>query len=192
MIAYLKGKVIHKSSYLIVEVNQIGYQVFTPTNVLAKAKQGEEITLFTHQHVREDALELYGFLLFDNLQFFKQLISISGIGPKTALGVLAQFAVKDIKNSIVHQDSSLLIKVPGIGKRTAERLILELKDKLDILPGATYQSPSPVDEEAADALVSLGYSKREAIKALVNLEADLSVEQKIKQALKNLGKAKVK
>lgn len=192
MLAYLKGKIKHKSEYLIIEVNNLGYKVFVPTNILAKAKVDQDIELFAHQHVKEDTLELYGFAEYHIMRFFEELISISGVGPKTGLAVLAQFKIEEIKKSIANNDTSLLTKVSGIGKKTAERLILELKNKIDILPDKNYQAAQEVDEDAADALVSLGYTKQEALKALTNLDKKLSIEDKIKQALKNLGKSKVR
>ncbi len=189
MIAYINGTIKHKAEYLIIEVNNLGYKVLVPENILLKSEVGETLELFTHQHVKEDSLDLFGFKEYDTLRFFEQLISVSGIGPKTGLAVLAQFKIEDIKKSIANNDPSLLTKVTGIGKKTAERLVLELKGKVDVLAGGDYQSQA-VDEDAVDALVSLGLSKQEAAKALTGLDQDLSVEDKIKQALKNIGKVK--
>lgn len=192
MLAYLKGKIKHKSEYIILEVNNLGYKIYVPTNILAKAKVGQELEVFTHQYVKEDALELFGFAEYPTMRFFEELISVSGIGPKTGLAVLAQFKIDEVKKSIINDDPSLLTRVSGIGKKTAERLILELKGKVDVLPDKNYQSTQTVDEDAADALISLGYTKGEAMKALASLDQKLSVEDKIKQALKNLGKSKIK
>ncbi len=189
MIAYINGTIKHKAEYLIIEVNNLGYKVFVPENISLTVEVGDNLELFTYQHIKEDSLDLFGFKDYPTLRFFEQLISVSGIGPKTGLAVLAQFEMQEIKKSIAHNDPSLLTKVSGIGKKTAERLVLELKEKVDVLVDENYKSKA-ADEDAVDALVSLGLSKQEASKALTGLDPELSVEEKIKQALKNIGKNK--
>lgn len=185
MLAYLKGKIKLKSSYLIIDVNGVGYKVAVTINILNKYKLGEEIELFLHEHLREDADDLYGFAAIDELHFFQDLISVSGIGPKSAMNIISRFDIKDIKKSIAHGDTSLLTKVSGVGKKTAERLILELKNKVDHLDKTGhYLAKNQVDEDAIAALVSLGYHKSQAIIALAKVDKDASLEDKIRQALK--------
>jgi len=186
MIAYLKGKIKFKSSYLIVDVNNIGYKIVVAINILNKKKLNEEIELFIHEHLREDADDLYGFSTMAELNFFEQLLSVSGVGPKSALAIVSRFEIEQVKKSIVQEDTSLLTKVSGIGKKTAERIIVELKNKLEVSANISYQGKMQIDDEAIDALLSLGYNKAQAVKALQNMAADLSLEDKIRQALKNI------
>lgn len=185
MIAYLHGKIKFKSSYLIVEVNGIGYKIAVTINILNKYKIGDAVELFIHEHLREDADDLYGFISMDELNFFQDLISVSGIGPKSAMNIISRFDIKDIKKSIAHGDTSLLTKVSGVGKKTAERLILELKNKVDHLDKTGhYLAINQVDEDAIAALVSLGYHKSQVLAALSRVKPAASLEDKIRQALK--------
>ncbi len=191
MISYLKGIISYKlKNTVIVEVNNIGYGVFVSENFLNELKLGQELQLFTHQYVREEALDLYGFKTLEELDFFELLISISGIGPKSAISVLAIAKLSDIKESIVRGDSHLLTKVSGIGKKIAERVVLELKDKLFKM-GGDYNLSSErgfsVDE--IDALMALGYSVSEAREALNQVDKDIvDGGERIKEALKKLSK----
>lgn len=187
MIAYIKGKIIYKLNYLIIETGGIGYKVNVPIAVLEKNKEGEEIALFIHHHVKEDAEDLYGFEKIAELHFFDDLISVSGVGPKSGMNIISHYKIEDIKLSIARQDTSLLTKVSGIGKKTAERLILELKNKVDVLDQkGTYNSANIVDEDAVEALVALGYNKAQALNALAKVDKKASLEDKVRQALRNI------
>lgn len=191
MISYLRGKISYKlKSKIIVEINNIGYSVFVSENFFNDLKIGEEVEIFTFQYVKEDALDLYGFKTLEELEFFELLISISGIGPKSALSVLAVAKLLDIKESIVRGDSHLLTKVSGIGKKIAERVVLELKDKLfkmggdyDLSGGGSFSA------DEIDALMALGYSLSEAREALNQVDKDVvDSGQRIREALKKLSK----
>jgi holliday junction DNA helicase RuvA len=191
MISFLKGKIKHKlKNSLILENNNIGYMVFLKDSFLDRLKEGGGLEVFTHQYVREDSLDLYGFESLEELEFFESLISISGIGPKSALAVLAMANLNDIKESIIRADSHLLTKVSGIGKKTAERVVLELKDKLFSMAGDSGASiAEPLTSEEIDALMSLGYSVSEAREALKKVDKDITDSgERIKKALKFLSK----
>lgn len=194
MITYLKGKVKYKNNnYIVIDVHDVGYRVFVISQLLEEIEENKDVELYTSQHIGEDKVELYGFKQVSELEFFEQLIQISGIGPKSALGILSQASVDDIKRAIIHGDSSLLTKVSGIGRKTAERIILELKNKIDVSEKEEkeYLKEGGIKEEAEalDGLVSLGYSLKEARAALKQIpEKAVSVEEKVKEALKLLGK----
>jgi len=192
MISYLTGKVIVKTDRsIIVDVQGVGYEIFTVPLLLEKTKQGQEISVYTHLYVREDIMELFGFSTLEELNFFKDMIGVSGIGPKSALAVLMLASVADLKKAIVDEDASLLTKVSGIGKKTAERLILELKNKITDLDvtGASSQATGSTDSQTIDALVNLGYSVREAREAIRRVDSSITnVNDKLKATLKLLGK----
>lgn len=172
MISYLTGKILNKGvNFVVILVNGIGYKVFMEPSRCIGLENGNELELYTHQHVREDMLDLYGFKSMEELEMFELLLTISGIGPKSALGVISIASIADIKDSIARGDSSLLVKVSGIGKKTAERVVLELRDKVDHLTISTFgpgevggQSSASSDE--MDALMALGYSMQQARDAL--------------------------
>ncbi len=191
MISFLRGKVIYKlKNSFILELNNLGYSVFVSDSFLNEVKIGQELEVFTHQYVKEDIFDLYGFKNLEELEFFELLISISGIGPKSALGVLAMAKLSDIKESIVRGDSNLLTKVSGIGKKTAERVVLELKDKIFKL-GGNYDltNSGNFSGDEIDALVGLGYSWVEAREALNLVDKNIiDSGQKIKEALKKMSK----
>jgi Holliday junction DNA helicase RuvA len=190
MISYLKGKIIYKlKNNVVLEVSNVGYTIFVSDNFLNELKADQMIEIFTHQHVKEDALDLYGFKSLAELEFFKLLISVSGVGPKSALSVLAIANLDDIKESIVQGDSHLLTKVSGIGKKTAERVVLELKDKLFKMGGDYDLSKVGFVGEEIDALMALGYSMFEAREALKQVDNDiLDSTERIRQALKKMSK----
>jgi Holliday junction DNA helicase RuvA len=191
MISYLKGKISYKlKNTVIIGVNNIGYSVFVGENFLNELKLGQELQLFTHQYVREEALDLYGFKTLEELDFFELLISISGIGPKSAISVLAIAKLSDIKESIVRGDSHLLTKVSGIGKKIAERVVLELKDKLFKIGGDyNLSGGGSFSADEIDALMALGYSLSEAREALNQVDKDIvDSGQRIREALKKLSK----
>lgn len=192
MISYLKGKIINKGNgFVILEVNNIGYQVFVAPLLFADLNINQENELYIYQQVREDALNLYGFRNMEELEMFELLLSISGIGPKSALGVMSIASVADIKESIFRGDPGLLTKVSGIGRKTAERVVLELKEKIGKLVvndgGISKSSLGSSDE--IDALMALGYSLSQARDALNGIDAKIKDSgERIKQALKILGK----
>jgi Holliday junction DNA helicase RuvA len=188
MIAYLKGTIKYKDeSTIILLANNIGYKIAVVADILNNKKISDEIELFIHEHFREDADDLYGFNTIEELNFFEDLISVSGVGPKSAMNILSRYQTEDIKKSIIHGDTSLLTKVSGIGKKTADRIILELKNKISVVGGkGEYQPAMDLDDDAISALMSLGYHKSQAVQALSKIDKNLSLEDKIKQALKNI------
>ena len=190
MISLVEGKIEFKGEkYLVVNVSGVGYKIFAIPDALIKLpEKGEGVKLWTHLYVREDAPELYGFLSIAELDLFETLIHISGIGPKGALGVLAIAPVDTLKKAIASGDTSYLTRVSGIGRKTAEKIVLELKDKM-AGRGVSVDAPELKDEaDALEALISLGYSQREAREALARVPEEIkSVEKRVKEALKNLG-----
>jgi len=193
MISSLRGNIDAVSTdSLIVNVNGVGFKVSVPTSVLSELGMvGREVKLYTHLHVREDELSLYGFGSIDELKLFETLISVSGLGPKTALGMLSAMSADQVAMAIASGSVEILTTIPGIGKKTADRLILELKDKVG---GVMISSPAGrAAQENADvvtALVSLGYSVMETTRAVNSLPTGkkLSLEEKVKLALQYLGK----
>lgn len=194
MISFLNGKILNKGqSYVIIRVGDIGYKVFINPVFYADLDIGQGIEVYTHQHVREDALDLFGFKSLEELELFELLLSVSGVGPKSALGVLTIAGVEDIKESIARGDSTLLTKVSGIGRRTAERVVLELREK--ILKMEVYGKQVVrgdgimANADEIDALMALGYSMTQARDALSQVDASIKDSgERIKQALKKLGK----
>lgn len=189
MIAKIRGKLeMVRSGYAVVGVSGIGYKVFTTSFILGKIAGEEEVEFYVHTHVREDVLALYGFLTPDELEMFELLISVSGIGPKAGLGILTVADPKTIRAAVANEDSSILTKVSGVGKKTAERVILELQNKIVDLPISEKESLS-LDSDAIEALVAMGYSVSESREALKSVSKETSdVGEKIKQALKLMGK----
>lgn len=188
MIAYIEGTALRKTqTSTVVLVSGIGYEVFITASFADSITIGETVELHTYHNVREDASDLYGFEQHEQLQLFEQLISVSGVGPRTGLAMLSAYSVMEIQQAIVGQDAALLSSVSGIGKKTAERMILDLKDSLAVLPDSTSASSaggSAGNASAIDALVALGYSHAEAVTALRNVDSTLSVEEQIKAAFK--------
>ncbi len=193
MIAYLKGKLVHKDpTHAVVEVNGIGYQVGISLHTFSQIKDKEDIKLATYLHVREDAHILFGFASEAEKQMFQQLISVNGIGPSTALVVLSYLPPDELKSAIVNEDAVALQSVKGIGGKTAQRLILELRDKLkkesmEIAAGGGAVR-NTIRQEALTALVTLGIAKPAAersVDTILKREGNaISLEQLIKQALK--------
>ncbi len=191
MISYLEGKILDKNEkFFVVDINGVGYKVFSHSEILAKIPEnGQNIKIWTHLYIREDAMDLYGFLNKEELEFFETLISISGIGPRSALGILEVAPVSGLKQAIVSEDEAFFTKVSGIGRKTAQRLILELKGKLIktvvLEKGGGFQEMG----DAFEALVSLGYKQGDVRKILNDLPKDIkSVEAKVREALKILRK----
>jgi len=192
MISYLKGKIKHKGdSFVILEVNNVGYQVFISPLFYADLELDLEVEFYTYQQVREDALNLYGFRNMAELGMFELLLSINGIGPRSALGVMSIASVADIKESIGRGDPALLTKVSGIGRKTAERVVLELREKIGRLSvgGAKASGDLLGSSDEIDALMALGYSLSQAREALNNVDIKIKDSgERIRQALKKLGK----
>ena len=191
MIAYLRGQIINKASnYIIIEVNGLGYQVFIGENLSNELKVSSEAELYTYHQVREEASDLYGFKTIDDLNLFELLLSVSGVGPKSALGILSLASSDDIKETIIRGDADLLTKVAGIGKKTAERLVLELKNKIIRTSSGTNLEKNVLgSSDELDALMSLGYSLSEARIALNSVSSEiLDSGERVKAALKKINK----
>ena len=187
MISYINGQIIlKKEKFIIVEVAGIGYQVFLSSSTLSKLPEiGESIKLFCFQNVREDALDLYGFLTYDELDFFEVLMDIRGVGPKSALDIAALGSLEKIKDSILKQDEKIFQGIPGIGAKKAMTIILELTGKIKLLDGLKSKGGA---DPAVDALTQLGFSAQQAKEALKNVPATIKdMEERIKIALKSLG-----
>lgn len=198
MIAALTGRLKRKAiDYLIVDVAGVGYQVSVPLSTYSSLPDpGKEIELHVHTHLREDSLSLFGFSSEPEKELFLLLLSVSGIGPKLALAVLSTLSVQELAHAIQTSDDSKLCSISGIGKKTAARMVLELKDKIKNLALATYSpgqgtSFSAEGEDALSALINLGYKKPQAEEALKKVQADqpdLQLGERIKQALGVLSK----
>jgi len=190
MIGSLRGKIIAKTEkFVLVETGGVGYLVSVSPDTLSRApKTNEEIFLFIHTHVREDALDLYGFAERDELEFFEMLLGVPGVGPRGALAILGITSVETLRRAIGTGDTSYLTKISGIGKKTAEKIVVELRDKMAkgleaCQGGETMQG----ELDALEALKSLGYSQSEAREALKKVTPDANLNAKIKEALKILG-----
>lgn len=194
MIGYLKGEVAGiYDDMIILEVGGVGYNVNMPASSLDLIDGlGSEVKIHTYLHVREDAMTLYGFLTKDDLDLYRLLISVNGVGPKAGLALLSVMTSDELRFAIVSGDSKLIGKAPGVGPKTAQRIIIDLKDKIDVLPafdhGSTTQASDETDglgdvrNEAALALVALGYSKTDSYKAVRNASGN-DVESVLKSAL---------
>jgi Holliday junction DNA helicase RuvA len=191
VIGRIAGRLITKHPpQIMVDVHGVGYELDVPMSTLYQLPStGADVTLLTHLIVREDAHQLYGFATDGERTLFRKLLKISGVGARTALAVLSGMSVADVRNAVAQQDSGRLTKVPGIGKKTAERLLLELKDKLDISIVAVPADSAPASSDVISALLALGYNDKEAQFAVKNLDASVSVTEGIRQALKLLSKA---
>lgn len=195
MIGKLTGLLAEKQPpNLLLEVNGVGYEIEAPMSTIYDLPHlGEKISLFIHLVIREDAHLLYGFLTRRERECFRQLIKISGIGPRIALAILSGMSPDDLARAIQMEDAVAMARVPGIGKKTAERLILELRGKLgpDLggLPAGASAAPVSAQSDIISALLALGYNEREAVAAVKTLPADVSVNDGIRQALKGLAKA---
>ncbi len=190
MIGRLTGTLAEKSPpTVLVDVGGVGYEVDVPMSTFYNLPAvGERVVLLTHFVVREDAQQLFGFLTAAERATFRQLVKISGIGPRTALSILSGLSVADLAHAVATQSSARLVKVPGIGKKTAERLLLELKGKLGPELAAPANVVGDAQADIVQALVALGYSEREALAALKALPAGVGVSDGIKLALKALTK----
>lgn len=189
MIGSIRGKIILKTEkFLIVETGGVGYKINISPDTLSKTSSTRsdlvESFFWIHTHVREDALDLYGFLNYEELEFFEMLIGVSGIGPKGALAILSIASTETLRKAIGTGDTSYLTKISGIGKKTAEKIVIELRDKM----GEQEKGSSMQEElDAMEALKSLGYSQNEIREALKKVPPDLNTNEKIREALKILG-----
>lgn len=200
MYSYFKGELVEKNEdSIVIETAQIGYLIYVPGQVLDYLPNiGETVKIYTYLHIREDAMILYGFLTKDDLNVFKLLLGVSGIGPKAALSILSVMSTDDLRFAVLGDDAKSIAKAPGVGAKTAARLILELKDKLSLQEAFEQtleknQAFEPnesnvIKKEAIQALVALGYTSMEATKVLSNLEiqSDTTVEDLLKLALKQM------
>ena len=201
MISFVRGRLAFVTENTVeLDVGGIGYEVFVPTTVLsALPPKGNDVELFTYLNVKEDEMTLFGFLTRDALSVFKLLISVSGVGPKGALGLLSAVSPDDLRFAVLSSDVKLLSKAPGVGKKTAERIVIELRDKFgkeaetkaigrEIEGNAVFSESDP-RQDAVLALIELGFSGADAYKAVRELDPALNdAEQMLKQALKKLGR----
>ena len=201
MFYYLKGRAAHLAPNLaVIDCGGVGYACRTTSYTLSGLQMGQEVTLYTHLNVREDAMELYGFATQEELNLFQHLISVSGVGPKAALAILSAATPESLAMAIVTGDEKSLTAAPGVGKKSAQRIILELKDKmaresaatgLDFSGGAAVSVPAFTNKatEAAQALAVLGYTSAEVAQALKGVDVEtLSLEEIIRQCLKKMVK----
>ena len=191
MIGRLTGRLAEKNPpQLILDVQGVGYEIDVPMSTFYNLPAaGETVTLLTHFAIREDGHFLYGFLSEAERFTFRQLLKISGIGARTALSVLSGLSVNDLASAVARQEVGRLVKIPGIGKKTAERLLLELKGKLAETAPVSASTVNDANHDILNALLALGYNEREAASAMKNLPADTETSDGIRQALKFLSKA---
>lgn len=200
MISYIRGKLaVIEENRIIVDVGGVGYGIFMPgQSIRYLPAVGNEVKIHTYLHVKEDMMQLFGFLTRDDMEVFKLIISVSGIGPKGGLSILSQLSADELRFAVFSGDAKAISAAPGIGKKTAEKLILELKDKLkleDVLEHGedtslpvTVQTDMGIQSDAVQALTALGYGSTEALKAVkkVTITEEMQVEDVLKQALKNM------
>lgn len=192
MISHLSGKTLHTTDKSVtLDVHGVGYLIYTTTDAISRINslEGELINLWTHMSVRENAIELFGFFNLEELEFFQMLIEISGIGPRGALGIIGMGSVDTLKNAIASGDTGYLTKVSGIGRKTAEKIVLELKDKLSLRGHSAESGTLRSESDVAQALMALGYQQHEIRDALKDLPPTaIDTNSRIKEALKILGK----
>lgn len=195
MISYVKGVVDSvENDRVVIENHEIGYNIFMPQASLEMIGVGEKIKVYTYFSVREDAMQLFGFLSKDELELFKKLISVSGVGPKGGLAILSACPGDSLQMAIISGDAKAISKAQGIGAKTAQRIIIELKDKIDIEEMISVQNTdavninSTVQSDVVEALAALGYSRTDALNAVkkVTISEDMDVETVLKAALKNI------
>jgi len=191
MIGLLKGKVeLLKRPFVIIDVNGVGYKVLVPETIYTKLSLEEKVKIFTYTHVREDALELFGFLAIEDLSLFENLLTVSGIGPKTALNIFSFGERKEIIEAIIKGDVTFFTSVPRLGTKNAQKIIIELKNKMGSSSDLDLSGKDLLENaEVVQALKNFGFSVAEAQKAVREIkQVGLSTEEKIRLALKNLGK----
>ena len=190
MIGSISGTIRHKDLHsLLVDCNGVGYKIFVPTDIALEAENGESVFLWTHLSVKETALDLFGFSEKEELDLFELLITISGIGPKTALGILNVASPATLRQAVASEDTSYLTKVAGIGKKNAEKIVLELRDKL-VTSKDDIRKDLRGEGDVLEALISLGYNERDARDAVKKLPKDVEgTSERVKAALKLLNNA---
>ncbi len=189
MIAILTGKIIDKNlGNLIIDVNGVGYEVLMPTSDAEDLTLNQEIRVYTYHHIREQSQELFGFVELVSKELFKLLITVQGVGPKAGLAILSLGKFETVRSAIAREDAKYIQQASGVGKKTAERIIVDLADKVGIpteMSVEVAQTNLNVNDEAVEALEALGFSTNEAIKSLAEIDRTLPVEQRIKLALQN-------
>ncbi|MGB8338220.1 MAG: Holliday junction branch migration protein RuvA [Burkholderiales bacterium] len=190
MIGRITGKLVEKRPpQVVIDAHGVGYEIDVPMSTFYNLPAtGETVMLHTQLIVREDAQLLYGFGTEEERKVFRQLLKISGVGPKLALSVLSGLSIGDLAQAVASQEAGRLTKIPGVGKKTAERLLLELKDKLDVVVAGRAIKPASSGDDAMNALLALGYNEREAQHALKGVAEGFTLSEKIRAALKNLSK----
>lgn len=201
MIAFIIGNVIEiEENKIILEHQGMGFNINIPSTVANRVSYGEQIRLFTYMNVKEDDISLFGFLSQDDLKMYKMLLNVNGIGPKAALGILSAMSADELRFAVLADDAMAIAKAPGIGKKTAQKLILELKDKLSLedafeqklsnkaVADGECSKTSKASDEAVQALAALGYSASDALRAVKQVDGvqELTVEEILKAALKHL------
>lgn len=194
MISYIKGVIdTVEPDKVIIENNNMGYNVLVSQSATEVLGQGEEIKIYTYLHVKEDAMQLFGFLSKNELEMFKKLISVSGVGPKGGLAILSALPENNLQMAIISGDAKAISKAQGIGAKTAQRIIIELKDKIDLeemleVSSEAISSDNSIQSDAIDALIALGYSKTESFNAVkkISVDENMDVEDILKLALKNI------
>ena len=187
MISRLRGKAVAwDADGLVLDVNGVGYRLFATPAAVKKADGADEVVLETHLHVREDAMQLFGFVDADERELFEQLLSVSGVGPKVALAIVSGYSPGELRRAIVREDDALFQSIPGIGKKTAQRVVLELKEKIAPLAAveASHHGAGDGHIVARDALVELGYSAAEAEQRLAAIDPDLPPAERVREALR--------
>jgi len=197
MISYIKGEVVKKGlDYIILDNNNMGYHVHTSFSTLNKLREGEQVLIHIYMHIREDVIALFGFMTTDEIELFKKLISVNGVGPKAGISVLSTYEANTVKEIILKEDSTRMSKVPGIGKKTASKIILELKDKVGTLDGIadgseefSLSQQSSESSDVLNALIALGFNSYEAKKTLDVIDFSGKTENEIiMEALKNINR----
>jgi holliday junction DNA helicase RuvA len=192
MIAHLTGKIISsKPTQIVIDVNGVGYVVFISINTFEKISDKEIVSLFIYTNVRDDAINLFGFYSEGEKEMFELLISVNGIGPKLALGLLSGISVEELKTAIVSGNVARIVAVPGIGRKTAERVVLELRSKVGDIKEEGIATEPGIKKEAIAALNTLGYNPKTSekiIHEIVSTDKNISLEELIKQALQKLNK----
>jgi Holliday junction DNA helicase RuvA len=187
MIARLRGRPVARDAQgLVLDVNGVGYRLLATPSALQEAAGADEVVVETHLHVREDAMQLFGFANVEERELFEQLLAVSGVGPKVALAIVSGYSPAELRRAIVREDADLFQTIPGIGKKTAQRVVLELKER--IAPLAAVEAPHLGGGDghvvARDALVELGYSVAEAEKRLAETDPDLPPAERVREALR--------
>lgn len=190
MISYLRGNLKYISEkFIILDVNGVGYRVFvTPRTLSNLKKKKKEIELFIYSYLREDTHELYGFLTFEELEFFEEIVGVAGIGPRVGMNIMAEASISKIKSAVAKSDFAFFDRIPGIGRKKAQRFVLEIQDKVKTI-SEKGEKESEIYKDALSALLQLGYKKREAERALQEVPEEIEeVGKKVKYALKILSR----